>query len=54
MLRSDQRPRSLSSAFRERCRHPGLKPVSVAEAELLLKKTPLKDLVSYFFKGHGF
>jgi hypothetical protein len=48
MLRSEQRPRSLSSAFRERCRHPGLKPVSVAEAEQLLRKKPLKDLVKQF------
>ena len=37
MIRIENRPRSLSTTSREKCVHPGLRPVSVTDAEQLLR-----------------
>ena len=44
MLKTEYRPRSSSFTVAQgRCRHPGLLPVGLAEAEALLRAAPLKE-----------
>ena len=37
MIKVENRPRSFSTTSREKCVHPGLRPVSVTDAEQLLR-----------------
>ena len=44
MLKLENRPRSMSTTSREKCVHPGLRPVSVTDAEQLLRSlAPLTE-----------
>jgi hypothetical protein len=44
MFKLENRPRSMSTTSREKCVHPGLRPVSVTDAEQLLRSlAPLAE-----------
>ena len=45
MLKTERRRRTFSFSAEGKCRHPSLKPVGLAEAEHLLRDTPMKETI---------